>query len=106
MVRQFHLRTQGGHESSASHPDIIGDRCVSIQIKTNKKKQKKNLDVGLLFARLQMSRPVSGVMSRVRLHSGGRAGRVRLRVGHLRRPLFCKAMPSQLDTCHERQISS
>lgn len=37
MVRQFHLRTQGGHDSSASHPDIIGDRCVSIQIKTNKK---------------------------------------------------------------------
>lgn len=28
MVRQFHLRTQGGHESSASHPDIVGDRCV------------------------------------------------------------------------------
>lgn len=28
MVRQFHLRTQGGHETSTSHPDIIGDRWV------------------------------------------------------------------------------
>ncbi|TWW63346.1 protein O-GlcNAcase isoform X1 [Takifugu flavidus] len=28
MVRQFHLRTQGGHETSTSHPDIIGDRCL------------------------------------------------------------------------------
>lgn len=28
MVRQLHLRTQGGHESSAAHPDVIGDRCV------------------------------------------------------------------------------
>uniref|UniRef100_A0A8C9ZYS2 Si:dkey-183c6.8 n=1 Tax=Sander lucioperca TaxID=283035 RepID=A0A8C9ZYS2_SANLU len=28
MVRQLHLRTQGGQESSASHPDIVGDRCL------------------------------------------------------------------------------
>ena len=28
MVRQLHLRTQGGQESSAAHPDVIGDRCV------------------------------------------------------------------------------
>ncbi|XP_005950142.1 protein O-GlcNAcase [Haplochromis burtoni] len=28
MVRQLHLRTQGGPESSAAHPDVIGDRCL------------------------------------------------------------------------------
>ncbi|KAK5848543.1 hypothetical protein PBY51_006148 [Eleginops maclovinus] len=28
MVRQLHLRTQGGQESSAVHPDVIGDRCL------------------------------------------------------------------------------
>lgn len=28
MVRQLHLRTQGGQESSSAHPDVIGDRCV------------------------------------------------------------------------------
>ncbi|XP_032400064.1 protein O-GlcNAcase isoform X1 [Etheostoma spectabile] len=28
MVRQLHLRTQGGQESSVSHPDIVGDRCL------------------------------------------------------------------------------
>lgn len=28
MVRQLHLRTQGGQESSVAHPDVIGDRCV------------------------------------------------------------------------------
>ncbi|KAG8006256.1 Protein O-GlcNAcase [Nibea albiflora] len=28
MVRQLHLRTQGGQESSIAHPDIIGDRCL------------------------------------------------------------------------------
>ncbi|XP_067381198.1 protein O-GlcNAcase isoform X2 [Channa argus] len=28
MIRQLHLRTQGGQESSASHPDVIGDRCL------------------------------------------------------------------------------
>ncbi|XP_034424599.1 protein O-GlcNAcase isoform X1 [Hippoglossus hippoglossus] len=28
MVRQLHLRTQGGQESSCAHPDIIGDRCL------------------------------------------------------------------------------
>ncbi|KAM9717181.1 protein O-GlcNAcase [Menidia menidia] len=28
MVRQFHLRTQGGQESSTAHPDVIGDRCL------------------------------------------------------------------------------
>ncbi|XP_071389073.1 protein O-GlcNAcase [Centroberyx affinis] len=28
MVRQLHLRTQGSQESSAAHPDIIGDRCL------------------------------------------------------------------------------
>lgn len=31
MVRQLHLRTQGGQESSAAHPDVIGDRCVYEQ---------------------------------------------------------------------------
>lgn len=30
MVRQLHLRTQGGPESSAAHPDVIGDRCVCV----------------------------------------------------------------------------
>uniref|UniRef100_A0A3Q2P3T8 protein O-GlcNAcase n=1 Tax=Fundulus heteroclitus TaxID=8078 RepID=A0A3Q2P3T8_FUNHE len=25
MVRQLHLRTQGGHESTMAHPDVIGD---------------------------------------------------------------------------------
>ncbi|KAM4537405.1 protein O-GlcNAcase [Odontesthes bonariensis] len=28
MVRQFHLRTQGGQESSIAHPDVVGDRCL------------------------------------------------------------------------------
>ncbi|KAM4611454.1 protein O-GlcNAcase [Polymixia lowei] len=28
MVRQLHLRTQGGQESDAGHPDVIGDRCL------------------------------------------------------------------------------
>ncbi|KAJ4949517.1 hypothetical protein JOQ06_021028 [Pogonophryne albipinna] len=28
MVRQLHLRTQGVQESSALHPDVIGDRCL------------------------------------------------------------------------------
>ncbi|RVE60675.1 hypothetical protein OJAV_G00183310 [Oryzias javanicus] len=28
MVRQLHLRTQGGQESSIAHPDVIGDRCL------------------------------------------------------------------------------
>ncbi|XP_054457734.1 protein O-GlcNAcase [Anoplopoma fimbria] len=28
MVRQLHLRTQGGQESSIAHPDIVGDRCL------------------------------------------------------------------------------
>ncbi|XP_056156648.1 protein O-GlcNAcase [Lampris incognitus] len=28
MVRQLHLRTQGGQESSNAHPDVIGDRCL------------------------------------------------------------------------------
>lgn len=28
MVRQLHLRTQGGQESTAAHPDVIGDRCL------------------------------------------------------------------------------
>ncbi|KAF7229846.1 protein O-GlcNAcase isoform X1 [Nothobranchius furzeri] len=28
MVRQLHLRTQGGQESSTAHPDVIGDRCL------------------------------------------------------------------------------
>ncbi|XP_053717046.1 protein O-GlcNAcase [Synchiropus splendidus] len=28
MVRQLHLRTQGGPESGTTHPDIIGDRCL------------------------------------------------------------------------------
>ncbi|CAB1424575.1 unnamed protein product [Pleuronectes platessa] len=28
MVRQLHLRTQGGQESTCAHPDIIGDRCL------------------------------------------------------------------------------
>ncbi|KAK2862764.1 hypothetical protein Q5P01_002297 [Channa striata] len=28
MIRQLHLRTQGGQESSAAHPDVIGDRCL------------------------------------------------------------------------------
>ncbi|XP_028330223.1 protein O-GlcNAcase [Gouania willdenowi] len=28
MVRQLHLRTQGGQESSAAHPEVIGDRCL------------------------------------------------------------------------------
>ncbi|XP_070785948.1 protein O-GlcNAcase [Enoplosus armatus] len=28
MVRQLHLRTQGGQESSSAHPDVIGDRCL------------------------------------------------------------------------------
>jgi len=32
MVRQFHLRTQGVQESSTPHPDVIGDRFVSIGI--------------------------------------------------------------------------
>ncbi|TNN50498.1 Protein O-GlcNAcase [Liparis tanakae] len=27
MVRQLHLRTQGGQESSVAHPDVVGDRC-------------------------------------------------------------------------------
>ncbi|XP_068443728.1 protein O-GlcNAcase isoform X2 [Clinocottus analis] len=27
MVRQLHLRTQGGHEASVAHPDVVGDRC-------------------------------------------------------------------------------
>ncbi|KAM8899126.1 protein O-GlcNAcase [Spinachia spinachia] len=27
MVRQLHLRNQGGQESSVAHPDIVGDRC-------------------------------------------------------------------------------
>uniref|UniRef100_A0A3P9MEX9 protein O-GlcNAcase n=1 Tax=Oryzias latipes TaxID=8090 RepID=A0A3P9MEX9_ORYLA len=28
MVRQLHLRTQGGQESNIAHPDVIGDRCL------------------------------------------------------------------------------
>ncbi|MEQ2203811.1 hypothetical protein XENOCAPTIV_003978 [Xenoophorus captivus] len=28
MVRQLHLRTQGGQESTMAHPDVIGDRCL------------------------------------------------------------------------------
>lgn len=28
MVHQLHLRTRGAQESSAAHPDIVGDRCV------------------------------------------------------------------------------
>ncbi|KAK5602228.1 hypothetical protein CRENBAI_015047 [Crenichthys baileyi] len=28
MVRQLHLRTQGGQESTMPHPDVIGDRCL------------------------------------------------------------------------------
>lgn len=36
MVRQLHLRTQGGHESSAAHPDVIGDRYV---FEINKKRK-------------------------------------------------------------------
>ncbi|XP_008434184.1 protein O-GlcNAcase [Poecilia reticulata] len=28
MVRQLHLRTQGGQESTVAHPDVIGDRCL------------------------------------------------------------------------------
>ncbi|KAM7377501.1 hypothetical protein PAMA_014012 [Pampus argenteus] len=28
MVRQLHLRTQGGQESSVAHPDVVGDRCL------------------------------------------------------------------------------
>ncbi|KAF3697618.1 Protein O-GlcNAcase [Channa argus] len=28
MIRQLHLRTQGGQESSASHPDVIGDSFI------------------------------------------------------------------------------
>lgn len=28
MVRQLHIRTQGGQESSMAHPDIIGDRYM------------------------------------------------------------------------------
>ncbi|XP_054609623.1 protein O-GlcNAcase [Dunckerocampus dactyliophorus] len=28
MVRQLHLRSQCGPESSASHPDVVGDRCL------------------------------------------------------------------------------
>ncbi|XP_076026880.1 protein O-GlcNAcase [Genypterus blacodes] len=28
MVRQLHVRTQGGQESSVAHPDIVGDRCL------------------------------------------------------------------------------
>ncbi|CAK6967912.1 protein O-GlcNAcase [Scomber scombrus] len=28
MVRQLHLRTQGGQESTTAHPDVVGDRCV------------------------------------------------------------------------------
>ncbi|XP_047424594.1 protein O-GlcNAcase [Mugil cephalus] len=28
MVRQLHLRTQGGQESSTAHPDVVGDRCL------------------------------------------------------------------------------
>ncbi|XP_035481634.1 protein O-GlcNAcase [Scophthalmus maximus] len=28
MVRQLHLRTQGGQESSFAHPDVVGDRCL------------------------------------------------------------------------------
>lgn len=37
MVRQFHLRTQGGHETNTSHPDIIGDRWVVSQNHFKKK---------------------------------------------------------------------
>ncbi|CAL8241701.1 unnamed protein product [Merluccius merluccius] len=28
MVRQLHLRTQGGKDSNSTHPDVIGDRCL------------------------------------------------------------------------------
>ncbi|XP_058480952.1 protein O-GlcNAcase isoform X2 [Solea solea] len=28
MVRQLHLRTQGGQESNFAHPDVVGDRCL------------------------------------------------------------------------------
>ncbi|XP_061525512.1 LOW QUALITY PROTEIN: protein O-GlcNAcase [Phycodurus eques] len=28
MVRQLHLRSQCGQESGASHPDVVGDRCL------------------------------------------------------------------------------
>ncbi|XP_034020356.1 protein O-GlcNAcase [Thalassophryne amazonica] len=28
LVRQLHLRSQGGPETSAAHPDVIGDRCL------------------------------------------------------------------------------
>uniref|UniRef100_A0A3Q3X924 protein O-GlcNAcase n=1 Tax=Mola mola TaxID=94237 RepID=A0A3Q3X924_MOLML len=28
MVHQLHLRTRGAQESSAAHPDIVGDRCL------------------------------------------------------------------------------
>ncbi|XP_074517910.1 protein O-GlcNAcase isoform X2 [Halichoeres trimaculatus] len=28
MVRQLYMRNQGGQESSAVHPDVIGDRCL------------------------------------------------------------------------------
>ncbi|XP_030193937.1 protein O-GlcNAcase [Gadus morhua] len=28
MVRQLHLRTQGGKDSNSTHPDVTGDRCL------------------------------------------------------------------------------
>lgn len=53
---------------------------------------------------LQMSRALPGLVPWLQLRPGGRAGRVRLRVGHLRCSFLCKAVPGQLDARHERQI--